>query len=201
MIKKTSVNIIISFLLVFLNGCGKIKVASVAGEELGYAKGILVGQGLQVKTVEKEMDDVPEGQVLTQDPSPETSIKKGELVTLTIAKSPLYDIGGSIRLVDSSLGGDGSNNCYGLGGYDDISAGMPITVKDDKGTIIATTQTGSGNHPQNESYSSVVCVFKFNVTQIPKRNFYTIDLGRRGTLSYSFTELEKMNWELSLSLG
>lgn len=199
MFKKTSIGIIFP-LLIFLNGCGKIKVASVAGEEIGYAKGILVGQGLQVKTIEKEMPDVPEGQVLSQNPPPETSIKKGELITLTIAKSPLYDIDGNIKLVDSDLGGYG-DNCYGTGGYSDISSGMSITVSDDKGTIVATGQTGSGSHPQNDSYSSVTCVFEFDVKQIPKRNFYTIDFGRRGKLSYSFAELEEMNWKLTLSLG
>ncbi len=199
MIKKTSIGIIFP-LLILLNGCGKIRVASVAGEELGYAKGILVGQGLQVKTVEKEIADVPEGQVLTQSPTPETSIKKGEFVTLTIAKPPLYDLDGNITLIDSNLGGY-NDNCYGTGGYSDISSGMSITVIDDKGTIVATGQTGFGNHPENNSYSSVTCIFKFDVRQIPKRNFYTFDLGRRGKLSYSFAELEEMNWKLWLSLS
>jgi hypothetical protein len=199
MIKKTSIGIIFP-LLILLNGCGKIRVASVSGEEIGYAKGILVGQGLQVKTVEKVIADIPEGQVLTQSPSPETSIKKGEFVTLTIAKPPLYDLDGNITLIDSDLGGY-SDNCYGTGGYSDISSGMSITVIDDKGTIVATGQTGSGNHPENNSYSSVTCIFKFDVRQIPKRNFYTFDLGRRRKLSYSFAELEEMNWKLSLSLS
>ncbi|WP_040899340.1 PASTA domain-containing protein [Xenococcus sp. PCC 7305] len=183
-----------------MNSCGKIKVASVTGEELGYAKGVLVGQGLQVKTVEKEIADVPEGQVLTQNPSPETPIKQGEFVTLVIAKSPLYSINGSIRLIDSKLGGY-DDTCYGTGGYNDIDSGMSITVKDDRGTIIATGQTGSGSHPESSSYSSMICVFKFDIIQVPKRNFYTIDFGRRGQLNYSFEKLEEIDWQITLSVG
>lgn len=117
-----------------------------------------------------------------------------------LGNKPNYAIRGSLKLVDSNLGGTDSN-CYGTGGYSDIQAGMPVTIRDGQGKILATGSTGSGSHPNDETYGSVQCVFNFQLENIPKADFYSIEVGHRGQLNYSFTEMEKRGWQVSLSLS
>ncbi|MCW6037142.1 hypothetical protein K4A83_12805 [Spirulina subsalsa FACHB-351] len=106
-----------------------------------------------------------------------------------------YTIKGSITLIDSDIKG-ADDSCYGTGGYRDIQANMPVTIKDGQGNILATGKTGSGKKD-----SRVVCVFDFEINDIPKVDFYSIEVGRRGQLNYSFQELEEKEWTVSLSLG
>jgi len=106
-----------------------------------------------------------------------------------------YTIKGSITLIDSDLGGT-DDTCYGTGGFGDIRANMPVTVRDGEGAILATGETGSGR-----TDSSVTCVFEFEISEIPKVDFYSIEVGRRGQLNYSFQELEEKEWTVGLSIG
>jgi hypothetical protein len=116
-----------------------------------------------------------------------------------VPKPEVYAIKGKMTLVDSDL--DGSDeNCYGTGGYSDIKAGMPVTIKDGSGAIIATGDTGSGSKPTGSEHSSVQCTFSFSVGNIPKADFYQVQVGRRGGLNFSFAEIQEKNWEIALSL-
>jgi hypothetical protein len=117
-----------------------------------------------------------------------------------IPKAESYSVKGSVTLVDSEIGGTASN-CYGTGGFDDINASMPVTIKDSAGAIIATGETGVGSQPSDSEYSSVQCKFEFTINEIPKSNFYQIQVGRRGNLNYSFEDMTKNGWEVKLSLG
>ena len=45
------------------------------------------------------------------------------------------------------------------------------------------------------------CQFSIEVNGIRKADFYTIQIGRRGDLTYSYQEMEDKNWELNVSLG
>ena len=110
-----------------------------------------------------------------------------------------HTLNGHLQLVDSDIRGSNSN-CYGTGGYSDIRSSMAVTVKDEKGNIIGTSNTGSGYRPNNE-YSGISCIFDFEVTNIPKSDFYSVEIGRRGQVNYSFSKLEDNDWEVSLILG
>jgi hypothetical protein len=124
-------------------------------------------------------------------PSPDTSLPD----------SPRnYSVRGSLNLIDSRIGGT-PNNCYGTGGYDDIQAGMSVTVRDGNGNILATGKTGSGFQPGNSEYSIVQCIFEFQIDNVPKSDFYSIEVQHRGELNFSFEELQKKNWEVSFSLS
>lgn len=112
-----------------------------------------------------------------------------------------YSIKGNFKLVDSNLIGN-ADNCGGAGGYSDVNEGMPVTVKDGTGKIIATGNIGSGSKPKDGSmYSEVMCNFEITVNNVPKADFYSILVGRRGELNYSFDEMQKRNWTISLSLS
>lgn len=185
--------------VIVLTSCNSAKVPKVVGEEASYARGILKGQGFEVEITEKVAENVQPGQVLNQEPQAEASINKGSKIRLTIAKSPIYQIKGNISLIDSDISGS-DEDCYGTGGYGDIKGGMSVTIQDGKGNILAIGRTGNGTHPSSE-YSSVQCVFDFQVDDVPKSDFYSIQVGRRGQLNYSYEEMKSKNWEVSLSLG
>ncbi|WP_371417598.1 hypothetical protein, partial [Anabaena sp. UHCC 0187] len=108
-------------------------------------------------------------------------------------------ISGYLELVDSNIGGTDSN-CYGTEGFKDIEGGMPVTVKDGQGKIISLGKTSYGKRPKGE-YSSVRCIFYFQVNNVPIVNFYSIEVGRRGQLNYSYEELKNKNWKVSFSLS
>lgn len=130
-----------------------------------------------------------------QKPSPikQSSINKN------IKTSNSSQISGYLELVDSQIGGTDSN-CYGTGGFEDIEGGMSVTIKDGKGTIIALGKTSYGKRPKGQ-YSSVRCIFYFQVNNVPKADFYSIEVGRRGQLNYSYEELKNKNWKVSFSLS
>ncbi|MEB3247756.1 MAG: hypothetical protein VKK07_00245 [Merismopediaceae bacterium] len=110
-----------------------------------------------------------------------------------------YTITGSLTLVDSKIEGS-QTNCYGTGGYSDIEGGMEVTIRNDIGKIIAIGRTDAGYRQQGE-YSSVTCIFPFKVTDIPRSPFYSIEIGRRGKVNFSYTELQKQKWKVNFSLS
>lgn len=86
--------------------------------------------------------------------------------------------------------------CWGRGGYDDISGGLGVVIKDGAGTIIAKDELWSGkNTGRNE------CTFPFYVSNVPDADFYTIEVGRRGSLIYSRDEIARVDWNVAFSLG
>ncbi|HDH25190.1 MAG TPA: PASTA domain-containing protein [Actinobacteria bacterium] len=103
-------------------GCSKPTVVpDVTGQDVGYATGMLKGSGYEVGTVEEEMADVPAGQVLTQDPIGGTKLAEGETVMLNVAVSPMYSITGTFTLDGFDNIRGSASDCYGTGGYDDIT--------------------------------------------------------------------------------
>lgn len=85
--------------------------------------------------------------------------------------------------------------CVGLRGYDDIYVGAQVRVTDGTGAILGIGNLGEG-------WSDRQCTFTFSV-EVPRSDFYTISAGsaRRGGPTYSFDEMESMDWEVQLSMG
>lgn len=121
------------------------------------------------------------------------------LATLTFKGIPFlgfnHNIKGSLTLKDDFFGGVGQF-CNGKGGYGDIKSGRQVLVKDHKGETIATGELGIG-----KIISDNHCQFSIEVNGIRKAEFYTIQIGRRGDLTYSYQEMEEKKWELNVSLG
>lgn len=78
---------------------------------------------------------------------------------------------------------DGSS-CSGTGGYGDVDAGTPVTVKNGKGEILTTSYLEPGRGGR------FMCTFgiTFDITEGEDR--YVVSVGRRGELSYSFADLK-----------
>lgn len=171
-----------------------IAVPDVSGEDQGYAKGVLVGAGFEVETVEEAQAGVTPGQVLSQVPAAgEEANPEETTVTLYVAVSPEYTLTGTFQLLDPGSGPDA--NCRGDGGYSDISGGTDVVVRDGSGSVLAKGALGPGRRNGGS------CTFQFTVRKIPEVDFYEVEVGRRGSLTYSFDELEARDWQVGFTLG
>jgi len=89
---------------------------------------------------------------------------------------------------------DSSTGCDLSPGYADLHEGTPVVVTDSDGQVLASSSLDAGEG----DYS---CEFPFTVEGLPERDVYTIEVSHRGQLSYQKSELETMDWDLSLDLG
>ena len=95
------------------------------------------------------------------------------------------------------------DECWGAYGKDDIRAGAEVTVKDGADNTLAFGRLDPGivelvvvRGAKNPKY----CVFSFELTDVPEADFYSIEVGGRGDLSYSYDELEAMGWTVAFEL-
>lgn len=89
--------------------------------------------------------------------------------------------------------------CRGTGGYDDVREGAQVVVKDGGGKIIASTSLSSGKVARPEY--TWRCQFEFTIEDVPKADFYQIEVSHRGALTYPRQELEERGWFVSFTLG
>ena len=107
-------------------------------------------------------------------------------------------IKGTFRLIDTGVERAGSL-CHGTGGYSDIKPGLRVVVRNERQKTIGVSALSGDTYTGN--YPSIACEFPFLVEDLPKAKFYTIEVGRRGELTYPHKELEEQNWEVAFSLG
>ena len=105
--------------------------------------------------------------------------------------------------LDSSFTPSGSDakvgrNCRGESGYDDIQEGTQVTVRDGTDAIIATGRLSQGK--LTATGFSGRCRFEFTISDVPEASFYTIEVSRRGGLTYSAEELDGLSWMVSFIL-
>lgn len=62
-----------------------IKVPDVYNKDQRVADGILRAAGLKVEVKEATSDDITKGNVISQDPAPQTEVEEGETVTITVS--------------------------------------------------------------------------------------------------------------------
>ncbi|MEY3305726.1 MAG: PASTA domain-containing protein [Pseudanabaena sp.] len=180
------------------------------------AQKILSDMKLSYEVTEKSTEAFEPRRVISQKPEADTPIKEGDKVQLVISKAPpppppsVYTIRGTLTLIDSAIDysttkplGSMSQKeimalpCYGSGGYKDIQGGMTVKIQDGSQNILALGATELGYFDG----STVVCSFKFQVNNVPKSNFYTISVGNRRGVNYSFDDMKNMGWKVTLSLG
>ena len=78
-----------------------------------------------------------------------------------------------------------------------MTANTQVTVKNQAGELIGTTQLGDGLG----AGASWACVFHFNIANLPSASFYSIEIGHRGAINYSKADLDTANWTVTLTLG
>lgn len=110
--------------------------------------------------------------------------------------------------IHSRFGGD---LCYGRAGYDDITEGAQVVVKDASGTIVATGSLGAGEangtagdigpNGQLVPSTATTCTFPITVGSVPDSSFYSVEVSHRGAQTYSRDQLVANGWTIALSLG
>lgn len=108
---------------------------------------------------------------------------------------------GEIALFDesSALMLDVGDACEGTGGYSDIQAGLQVRVSDAGGQLIGTGHLDPGQIRRRSVGKA--CVLEFSVDDIPDSDFYTFEASHRGGLTYSRSEMDSVDWHVSLQLG
>lgn len=137
----------------------------------------------------------PASEANAQPHAPTETAKSNPISPAKAQLANSFTLAGTFTLIDSDLN-EYEGTCTGSGGYRDISFNMPVTVRDGAGKILAIGRTGSGTLK-----NSVSCVFNLKVENVPKADFYTIEIGRRGGINYSFEDMQRQNWQVSLSLS
>ena len=118
------------------------------------------------------------------------------LTWFAVRASATHTLAGTMELTDSDgYSVTGYNACAGNGGYDDIDMGALVVVRDASGQTIATSDLGWGRERDG------ACRFDFEVPDVPKADFYEIEISHRGGLSYSYDEMEALGWDVAFSLG
>lgn len=107
-----------------------------------------------------------------------------------------YAITGSIELFDPDGAFDSGGPCTGTGGYNDLRQGATVTISDGAGNVLGLGRLSSGM-----GMTSVVCRFTFTVEELPRSDFYQVDVAGRDAPSYTFEEMQAANWTISLSIG
>jgi hypothetical protein len=107
-----------------------------------------------------------------------------------------HNISGSMELTDK----DGimeapDGGCQGTGGYDDIRLGTDVVVSDPSNRVIGTSRLGEGN------WTGDHCIFRFVVSNLPRFDFYKVEVSHRGQLTYSYQDLVSNNWAVEAELG
>jgi hypothetical protein len=104
-------------------------------------------------------------------------------------------VSGTFVLIDSAgmdaIASDGAS-CEGADGYSDVGHGTPVTVKNGKGEILATTSLGQGKG------SSANCIFSFSFPVTEGHDRYVVSVGRRGEFSYTFEQLQARGAQIHL---
>lgn len=108
--------------------------------------------------------------------------------------TPSQTVTVEFSLFDDSVG-DG--DCDPGGGYGDISGGTPVTLRNDKGTILAAASLGS-----NTTTDMFECTWTVVLTDVPgDEKFYSVEVSDRGAITESRDELAADGWTFSISLG
>jgi hypothetical protein len=108
-------------------------------------------------------------------------------ITLSVTDLSSIISGGSI---------ESPGPCRGDGGYSDLGPGAPVVLKDENGTILASSilSSGTGN--------LVRCTFTFSLEGVPdSAKFYVITVSHRGDISESHDQLAADDWHFSLTIG
>jgi hypothetical protein len=108
----------------------------------------------------------------------------------------MHTVGGLLTLTDTDEYWSDGEACEGSGGYDDIREGAQVTVKDENGHVLATSDLLSG-----VASSDIECDFAFVVADVPDARFYAVEVSHRGEITNSRQEMEDNAWFVGLTLG
>ena len=92
----------------------------------------------------------------------------------------------------------GIDHCTGDDGYSDIKPGLQVVIRDGDGSTLGTGHLAYDHEAYQATDDRCPLVFEVDV---PRSDFYAIEVGDRGELTYSFDDMEAMGWRVEASLG
>lgn len=198
---RTSITAILAAAALLLAACGQAEIPEIVGDDLSFARGALASAGLDYDTVEVDVDDPDQDGMIQDayyDADSRVIVEVGVLPRVTITGE--FVLTGDPRLTDYSSVAEG-DACFGSDGYADFGSGMNVVISDGSGNTVGTTSTGPATltdyHPQVDA---LYCHTAFE-TQVDIVDFYEIEVGRRGGLSFSYDDLRDQDFHVSFSLG
>ncbi len=78
-------------------------------------------------------------------------------------------------------------SCRGEGGYSDITPGTEVLLTSGTGDILDVTRLGDAAEP--EYLGSSGCVYTFELSVPRGHEYYTVEVGSRGSFTYTFEEI------------
>lgn len=129
------------------------------------------------------------------------------LVSVLLFQPPMLaeTLTGNLRLIDNRIR-ETDGQCHGTGRFSDLIDQLRVTVKDGSGKILAVGLTAKGRRPTPEEVKNpddirYFCLWEFELKDLPKADFYTVAIGRRGSMDYSYAELVKLGWKVEFFLA
>ncbi|MDV3123580.1 DUF732 domain-containing protein [Mycobacterium sp. 21AC1] len=93
-----------------------------------------------------------------------------------------------VFILHDSIGSDAitsdGTSCTGASGYSDIGPDTLVTVKNDKGEVLATAPLGEGKG------DAATCTFSFSFSITEGQDRYVVSIGHRGEFMYHFEQLQ-----------
>jgi hypothetical protein len=107
------------------------------------------------------------------------------------------------------------NDCSGIGGYSDFGSGMDVSIRNGDGKLIGTTSTRNFKAEDLSSSDKdlkdtaklakdspeLSCTVFYGPISVPRSDFYEVEIGSRGTLTYSYEDLKAVNFWTFSTLG
>jgi hypothetical protein len=113
-----------------------------------------------------------------------------------VVNNEKHTLGGDVTVYDAKGGWTMDAGCATRAGYDDITIGAPVVVRDGNGKVI-----GIGSIGASVADAENICVFPINVPKVPQVDFYSVVVGHRDPVTMSKAELSRDNWQIELTLG
>ena len=187
-----------------------VEVPRVVGYDYSIAETILINAGfipLIIAERDNSLGMYSEGEVISQGHEASANgqgfsdfADPGSRIELLVAKAPSHTIFGVFTLF-ADWGGTASD-CYGLGGFDDIERNLPTVLRDAQtGLILGSTNLSAGTGTYGSSVTSKECTFTWLMEDVPEVDFYEIEIGDRGEVLYSLSDLEDNGWRIGTQLG
>lgn len=126
------------------------------------------------------------------------------VVAIRIFGGGTHTLTGTFELTSYDMGfRTDQPTCEGYSGFDDIRLGTEVAVYDGSGKVLGQGSLGAGR-PGSVDWGedrSYTCTFDFTVPDLPKSDFYKVEVSSRGDLLFSYGELEEQGWSVGASLG
>jgi hypothetical protein len=103
---------------------------------------------------------------------------------------------GTVTLFDADRPWRKGPPCEGRGGYSDLHAGVQVTVRDEAKATVGVASLGDG-----EFEDVGHCRWAFSVPGLPEREFYSVEVSRRGEVTFSRADLVQRQWMVALTIG